>query len=227
MPLSAIFLAAALTQTQTPPPITYKTQTETQKNRFDLKLVWPVFNESTPLNDFANKVSPEPIRDFESGFKNSLKEYTETPTMAWDLTMVGTVSYYSPNIISIFYDHYEFTGGAHPNSFTHAINVGLINNKPKRIVLKDLLAPGITESDILDKLVHPRLNKIREDRVGEAVEALPVATNREFVISKNGLTFVFDRYAVGAYVEGEYIVKLKWSDLKGLINKEVIPSAVQ
>lgn len=225
MPLISTLVGIALVQsTITQPHI--RSKNEIRDQYYELDIAWYLFPETHPLANLANQASAEPTSEAESQFRTMIAEMTDKPIAEYTISVKPTLSLYRTNLISILYDHYEYTGGAHPNTFTHCINIGLIDGKPKRLKLGDILAPGIKESDLLEGYVRPRVSKLRRDRIGEGVESLPIATHEKFIITKNGLTFPFDRYSIGAYVEGEYIVKLKWAELRGLINQQVIPEAV-
>ncbi len=222
--LSSLVLAAVLQKTITQPHV--RSRNEMRDGYYELDLAWYIFPETHPLASLANKAAWEPIGEVDQEFLNSLQSFNEKPTSPWTLAIKPTLSLYRTNLISILYDRYEYTGGAHPNSMTYTFNIGLINGEPKRLKLGDILADGVKESDVLEGFVRPRLSKLRRDRTGEGVDSLPIATHEKFIITKNGLTFPFDKYSVGAYAEGDYLLKLRWTELRGLINKSIIPEAV-
>jgi hypothetical protein len=221
--VSALGLALILGQAG---GVQIKSKVESREGWFTMKTAWPSFAETHPLQPLLNKAAQEPAREAESGFKEALQDFTEKPGILCELDVKPTISYNATNLVSILFDHYVNLAGPHPNSWTACINVGVVNGEVKRIKLGDLLVDGVSEQDVLEGFVRPRLSKLRRERVGEGLEALPVATHEMFVVSKNGLTFPFDRYTVGAYAEGDYLIKLKWSELKGMINRDMIPQAM-
>ncbi len=224
MPLATILAATLFSQK---PTVEFHTQFETEKDKFSLKFTYPYFLGKSKLEEFANKAVRKPLDTAEKEFIDATKELTETPTSPWELEIKGTVSLQTSKLISVLYERYEYAGGAHPNTFTHCVNVGLINGKPQMISLKDILAPGVNSSMVIDGLVKPNLAKQKLARVNEPLTDFPDNSEVHFIISKNGLTFPFDKYTVGPYVEGEYIVKLTWKDLKGKINTNLIQQAIK
>jgi hypothetical protein len=223
MPFIATLLTAALLAN---PKITFNTTKEVKKDRYEINLTYVTFSPNTSLNKLANKLSAAAVQKSVKEFRDAGIEFDEAPTAPWSHEAGCTVSLSTTSLISVLIDKYEYAGGAHPNTWTNTINVALINGKPKQLTLKDILAPAATESDILDVLVLPRVSEQRKNRSGETVDFLPDDTNKKFLISKNGLTFIFDKYSVASYAEGEFLVKLTWQDLKGLVNHKIIPSAV-
>jgi len=222
MPIAAIIAAATLIQQ---PSIEFRTQFETEKDKFNLKFEYPRFMGKSKLEEFANTTILKKLGTAEEEFLGAVQGFDEIPTTPWEIDITGIVSLKSPTLISVLLEHYEFTGGAHPNGFTHSINVALINNKPQSITLKHIVAPGKSTSAIIDGLVKPKLNEQKMARVNEPLSEFPADAESKFIVSKNGLTFLFDKYSVGPYVEGEYIVKLNWNELKGLINTKIVPQA--
>ncbi|MFM9872715.1 MAG: DUF3298 and DUF4163 domain-containing protein [Fimbriimonadaceae bacterium] len=223
MPIAtALVLAAVLAEK----PITYKQIKIASPKKYEINIAYPEFSSKSPLTTLANNITKRYFTIQRQEFEKSAKDFDETPTVPWELELNGVVSYSSNNVISIFFDHYEYAGGAHPNGFTHCINVAMIDGKPKAIKLTEILAPGVDLSELIEGHVKPALNSLKMARVNEPLTDFPEDSNTHFAISKNGLTFPFDKYSVGPYVEGEYIVKLKWSDIPGLINRKIIPEAL-
>lgn len=223
MPLAAAaLLVLAFADTQ----ITHKSLHDTKKGRYEINLHWVELSPKSAVNDLANKLIKSAVMDDIAEFKKGAMEPGYKPVAPWEHQVGCTVSMATPNLVSVLIDTYDYSGGAHPNSWTEVVNVALIGGQAKQLTLKDLLTPGAKESDILDSIVLPRANAEKRKRETDEVDTLPEETSRKFIISQYGLTFPFDKYAIGAYVEGEYQVKVAWKDMKGLINKKVIPYAV-
>lgn len=206
--------------------ITQKSLHDTKKGRYELNLHWVELSPKSAVNDLANKLIKSAVMGDIAEFKIDAMEPGYKPVAPWEHEVGCTVSMATPNLVSVLIDTYNYSGGAHPNGWTEVVNVALIGGQARQLTLKDLLAPGVTESDVLDVIVLPRANAAKRERGMDEIDTLPEETNRKFVISKYGLAFPFDKYAIGAYAEGEYLVKIPWRDMKGLVNPKVIPFAV-
>ncbi len=219
---ASLFAAIVLGQGTASPAPTIKTEIA-KSGFYEINVAWPVFPDSHPLASVLNRETLTPVRLAQQEFVNAARSYSGPVQQDWALQIKPVVSYNSQKLVSIYYEHYEYAGGAHPNTFSYALNVAMIEGKPKKITLSEIAVDGAVR-EILE-LVRHRLSGIRFDRVSEEVAELPAETASKFLVSKNGLTFVFDRYSVGPYVEGEYIVKLRYAEIPGLINRDLIPEA--
>lgn len=130
----------------------------------------------------------------------------------------STLSVNTPQVVSGYLTHFEYTGGAHPNTFYQTINVGIVNGKPARLNLKSLLARGVSPEQVLNEVLLPRLNAAKEKRGLETVDRIDPKLADSFILTPQGISWIFQPYAVGAYVEGTYIIKATWNDLSGLLN---------
>lgn len=134
-----------------------------------------------------------------------------------------------PNVLSLQYSHYWYTGGAHPNSSRTYWNYD--PKTGKQIQLSDLFVEGYA----------PKLNRIaekyfREARALEANTSLSQVgfwfeddqfkVNTNFALAPQGLIFFFNTYEVSPYVMGSTEVVIPYEDLKGLLKDQIsfIPS---
>ena len=223
MPLIASLIAATIVSD---PAIEFRELKEKAKDQYSINIVWPEFKSADPIYKLFNTEVKEATHRHLVEFKQFSKEAISRPA-PWEHFVSTTISHKTSNVLSAIVETYDYSGGAHPNTWSETINIGMVNGKPKSLILKDLLNKGVSEQQILDYFVLPRLSDQRLQRSSENVDRLPEGTNAKFIISKNGLTFPFDKYSVASYAEGEFIVKVSWKELKGLINPKAIPYAVQ
>lgn len=142
---------------------------------------------------------------------------------AYELTM--RLHYASPRLISAVVEGYSDTGGAHPNSFTSAINIDVETGR--ELTLDDLLDPasarkvfslcaGQVEAQKRDRLGADApvgaadLKKLAAD-VAEASHALTV-----WRFGPDKASLVYDPYAVGSYAEGAYACDIPYATLRPL-----------
>lgn len=125
----------------------------------------------------------------------------------------------SPALLSLRKEHGEFTGGAHPNSYTGAILWDRAANR--EIKPSDLFADPSNMERLLTQRWCDALNKAREERRGEPVgeggmfdecpklsEIAVIPTDK----NRNGrfdtLALVASPYVAGPYAEGGYDLEL-------------------
>ncbi len=131
-----------------------------------------------------------------------------------------SVFYASNKLISIqFYEGYYFSGAAHPNNNSFALNYDFENYK--ELTLNDLLITGwqnkISEFCIkeLMKQIYPDRKDI-DDWVKEG--AGPDEKNyKVFNVNKEGIVVTFPTYQVAAYVNGPSEVLIPYGENKDII----------
>ena len=115
---------------------------------------------------------------------------------------------------TLLFTLYTFTGGAHGMTTSHSMVYSA--DSGAILALEDLFTP---ETDIL-ALLQPPVREALEAQIGEM--ALPdfiepgigsLDSFRTFTLSSEGVTFVFDPYAVAPYAAGTQQVLVPWSAL--------------
>jgi hypothetical protein len=129
-------------------------------------------------------------------------------SVSWTLTAA------TPVLASARQDWFDDTGGAHPN---HGFAVFLWDPMGQREVLRsDLFKPDADEGR-LDQALCQAIRVEKAKRQGAVIDPktwpCPKWADSNFVLTPSnvpgkaaGLTFLFDPYALGPYVEGDYSV---------------------
>ncbi|MBN1620345.1 DUF3298 and DUF4163 domain-containing protein [candidate division WOR-3 bacterium] len=151
--------------------------------------------------------------------------YEEYPDMfaPWEFEMKMQVSLNESGVFSLSLNFYEFTGGAHPNSWTQFLNFDLETGKPLR------LEEIFTRSEI--KELNERAEKIfREtydidpetslDEAGYWFDNDKFSLNTNFLVQKKSLVFIFNPYEIAPYVAGPSEVEIPYSQIEDLIGEE-------
>lgn len=196
---------------------TTKTLKAARPKLYDAKVSYLFFQGSSPLVRFTNTaIAKEARSDFNQFVKYAKEGAKETQKfgMTWerDQSMVAVQA--TTTLISVYFQAYDFSGGAHPNHYLMPLNFALIDGKPKRLKLKDLVKnPKL----LMDGPVLIRLNEIKKDSGAAPESTINPAVYDSFVITPTALTWMFQPYAVGAYTEGEFEIKVPFNELKGFL----------
>lgn len=148
--------------------------------------------------------------------KTDLKQ--QKPRFPHELSLTTTYGICSSRLVSGLRLLTSEFGGAHPTAAYAAYSYGMLKGKPKQLVLRDVLIPGMTPDTVAVELVLPALNQMKVVRGGQAVSLLTASQMNSILVTKTGITWVFGPYEVGPWVEGAYFVKIPWSKLKGYLN---------
>lgn len=152
-------------------------------------------------------------------FKKEVPEYG--PGYALDIS--GSAVYNKPKALSVSIGYYINTGGAHPNSYTKYF---VFNPKTgKQLKLSDVFINSFDTK--LNKLIDKRYrenNKLKDtDRLDGEMGMLFenfIKFNDNFILTKDGIEFLYNRYEIAAYVYGEIEVKFSYKELQEILKPE-------
>jgi len=219
-PMTPFVLALGLTLA---PGTEIKAVTSNLRGRWEVTAKYPVFDSGTAVaamaNDVARNEAIRSVKDFISSARRDQKEFPQA-MRPYYFSSKPTISVDLPDLVSFFGTVETYSGGAHgmqvfvPHSFAR------VKGKARALALKDLFVTGVDPLKIVSDLVITKLKQIpRADWVqnGE-VKALTKAQGESFVVTKTGLTFLFEPYAMGSYASGPFLVKVAFSELKGKLD---------
>lgn len=118
-------------------------------------------------------------------------------------------------------NNYQYLGGAHGLP-TLAYYVFDMNNK-KPLELDDVVISG--KKSILEKLAYEAYIKYLLDQdinPDDMAETWEFYLTDNFSFNKDGITFLYQPYAIGPYVMGMPELTIKYQDLKGVIKAEYL-----
>ena len=194
------------------------------KGYWEATAAYPVFSGSSAVVRLANERLSSAARHSVSGFRKECEdmfreEKTGKPELPYGRDWTVTVSLARPNLISVYFETYEMTGGAHPNHGFATYTFGLVGGVARQLTLKDLFVSG--QADGARKVVSDLITPILKERQAGWVDngdlkEIDAPRAENFVVTPSAITFLFEPYSVGSYAEGNYVVKLPFSTIKGL-----------
>ena len=153
-------------------------------------------------------------------------EKTDEQTVGpWEQEIFMEVTKITPRMISATVTTYDYSGGAHPNSWTSGVNVNLENgNKLETAKLFSASSIQSLLSICTDKIVAEKgerfsgddyeASRLEEDYPGEIERHIMDMNTWNF--DKDGATVTFNSYEVGSYAEGPFECDISISLLKKL-----------
>lgn len=114
---------------------------------------------------------------------------------------------------------YEFEGGAHPSSWTKVLNFDATDGK--EIVLDDIMKEGYT--DILIPLIEAGIARYFEvETMADVIENAflfqeDIYVPQNFILSKDKITFIYNRYEIAPYAAGEITVEIPYTDIEEIL----------
>lgn len=161
------------------------------------------------------------LKDFANAARDTLRRMRGNRDMRrYDLylSVRPTVSLNQSGRVSAYLEVYTFTGGARLNRWFETFTFVADERGARAVTLGDLLLPG-RKRDFLDWVLLPALNELKADRGASPASMVDDRALNSFVATRSALVWLFSPYAVGAYAEGAYVVKLPLEKLGGYVQR--------
>ena len=163
-----------------------------------MKVSFPVYN-----NQYADSV----IHNFTSGLISEFMKYTKNAVedeMKYEMTVSYEEFFAKPGIVSVVFNIYEYTGGAHGNTFIQSLVLDSKNNK--KLDLSDFVKPE--QFTKVRSVVRKKLKEMLEyDESIEEGTSSPEDFSA-FAVTNDKIIFWFSPYQVASYADGTQKVEI-------------------
>lgn len=219
-----LLLVAVVGHGQTTPKLRIETLRSAEKGKWRAVAQVPSFATDGALEQCAG---PELATALEDGFyafvgrayRLNQKPAPGLPRREWTYASKVTSSVVRPDLVSLFATVETDFGGAHGMMATLPFTYGFVRSRAKRLTAADLLKPGLDPVAVLSDIVLPRLRKLDAAWVTDGtVKALSPKQCDAFVVTPSGVTFLFDPYEMGPFVQGPFQVKVPFADLADVLD---------
>jgi hypothetical protein len=198
-----------------------------------VNISWPEFEGEAgmSINDavkkqlmayfYSDSVGATLERQVESYLKSFKEAKTEFPEMpgGWEMEVEAAISFDSLNTLSIFFEEFNFSGGAHPNSSNHFLN---FERTSGQLLAADQL--------ILDQVKMKELAESAFRKYHEVEDDVNLADDGRFFIPETGFFLpnamgfkgkkfhlIYIPYEIGPYVLGYTELEFPLEELKGIV----------
>ncbi|MCS6918286.1 MAG: DUF3298 and DUF4163 domain-containing protein [Fimbriimonadales bacterium] len=221
--LAAMLLSVACSQSL---KVSYRAERQNQGDFYSIDLRIPSFPAEQPVGALANREVEMIVQRFKRDFLQAMQENRKLNFRTgapFQLQIRATISIARANLVSLYLEIFQWTGGAHPNTYYRVVNVGLVNGKPRVLKLQDLLTQGASAQEVMTR-VYQRLEEVKRQRDPSGEPFMPEGgVPREywnsFILTPTAIVWVFEPYAVGAYAEGKFLIRLSYNELQGLVRR--------
>lgn len=162
-------------------------------------------------------------RDFVGFYNETDSHYSHGYT--WTLDANVEVFQHSEDVMSVVFQVYEFTGGAHGNTSYNTITYDLAADAV--IALDDLFQSGSEPFAIIGPVVVDELG----ERLGEMADVAWIeegsgenpANYQHFALTVDSLVLYFPPYQIAPYAAGTQTVEIPLSDLESVLSPAFQP----
>ncbi|MDM7460768.1 MAG: DUF4163 domain-containing protein [bacterium] len=223
----ATLIAAASAQSL---KVDYRTERKREGDFYTMEIRTPRFPTEKSVGALANREVDAIVNQFKRDFLQAVAENRKSGYRVgepFQLQVRPTVSIARADLISLHLEVFWWAGGAHPNTYLRVVNVGLMNGKPRLLKLRDILERGASEQEVMRRVTE-RLEATKRQREPSEEPWMPEGgIPREywnsFILTPRALVWVFEPYAVGAYAEGAFFIRIPYSELQGLVQTRWLP----
>jgi hypothetical protein len=185
----------------------------------EIKVTYPQFTGSGIVVKTANadllKFANERLQAYRKDLAQMKKDFEgKDIPLRYSYMLEPTISIARPDLISLYFIEYTYTGGAHGMTYFHGRNYGVINGKSKLLALQDLFKPGVDAKKLAGERIYAQLQNNPNAfwvQDGTVTADSPKLT-KEFVITPAGVTFLIEQYAVSYYAAGAFFVKVPYAE---------------
>lgn len=182
-----------------------------------ISIYYPEFGES-PLDNELKKYAEGLANDFQEDWINPGKSDGEIPDSFgnWEETVFFTIQKPNPDVVSITFNIYTYTGGVHGMILIDVRNYELKTGK--LLGFDDLFKKPEEAVQIMSKLCDERLRKTLGDEVSEDMLATGVAPEQDnfeaLSLVADGVVVEFQPYQVGPWSNGQQHVEISLKELE-------------
>ncbi|KYH29633.1 MULTISPECIES: DUF3298 and DUF4163 domain-containing protein [Clostridium] len=179
----------------------------TSKNELvEVNLQIPVLQglSDLKLQKKINSMFKTDILSFKNEIEEMAKEYSEQaeehgiPTIPYTAVTTYKVTCIKGDLLSLYIDYYQYTGGAHGITFRKAYNIDLTNGN--KLTLKDLFKEGTLYKDIINDEINKQIEKNKEMYFPSSFKG--ISNEQDFYIDGKNLVIFFQVYELAPYAFG-------------------------
>lgn len=178
-----------------------------------------VSNVLQKINNELKAASKEDVINFITDTKEYADPNDPYAYYPWERQVNVDIIYTSESLISCLITFYEFTGGAHPNTYHGSMNFKITGANYSYTSLDDLFIPASGYLNFLSDYIIADLKKQGASFVSYGdITSLSEEDLFTYIIRPQYIEFVFSPYHVASYAEGTFTVQVPYSKLTSYIN---------
>ena len=151
----------------------------------------------------------------------------------WTLEIKHEIFHHTPQVVSVLFNVYTYTGGAHSNTYFKTFTFDLENDS--LYTLDALFQEGVDARAILAPIAREQLLTTLADFpdfIESGTEPHPDTTTypgldnyANWVLTEDALVLYFPPYQVAPYVAGPQTVTIPLADLQDVLNPAFLPAS--
>jgi hypothetical protein len=185
-------------------------------------MVFQYIFEGDSIEQFFAKYTPTPVDSLDESLRNM-------PAVSWEINNELTIEHNTPELLTVKYQTYQYTGGAHGSGSQLYFNLDPATGQAYR--LEDFLKePAYADSlnTIAEIAFRNRYDIGNQSLKGAGYwfQNNEFKLNENFTITEEGLNFLFNAYEITSYAAGTPELFIPWQSIEGIIDESSVPVAI-
>ena len=173
--------------------------------------------------DSATQSLDQIVKDIFFTFNEEIEQNNLLPN-SWVIELKGEQASETKNTLTILITEYSYLGGAHPNSYQTYLNFN--RETGELIQLEEVISDPEAVLEIAEQQFRETYDLSSEETLTKAgLFENKLVFPENFVMTKEGLIFLYNPYEIGPYAAGYYEFQISWERLEGLVNKNYSSSS--
>jgi hypothetical protein len=159
---------------------------------------------------------------FNNNYVKFKSQFPEAPG-CWEIELKGDTVMISPKIIQYQLDHYAFLGGAHGNSFRSYYVFDQQTGKEikSNFFVSDTLAL-LKKAEMAFRKTENLADTTKLENAGYFLSNHKFFIPANYAFTREGVFFYYNPYEIAAYARGAITFTIPYSELEGIVKKELI-----
>ena len=178
------------------------------------------------IDNYINSYRKDLLAYYEADLKKGITKEEMPPWYNYQYNITSELSIARDSIYNYAVTNFQFTGGAHPNTFAKWTNINA--NTGKELKKSDIFVENSDEEII--KLIGKHLleeanKRLETDTISslQGLEENGILLNvdlyvpENFLITNEGVKFLYNRYDIAPYVVGDFQLNIPYAEIENLM----------
>ena len=177
-------------------------------------------------NEYAKSYRKELMSYYDSDIKSGMKTEDLPPWYNHEYTITTELTLARDSIYNYVVTNYQFTGGAHPNTYATWININA--NTGKELKKADVFTAD-SDKKIIELLGRHLLADVNQRLETDTITSLQglwdngillnvdLYVPENFLLTDEGVKFLYNRYDIAPYVMGDFQLTIPYAEIENLM----------
>ena len=178
------------------------------------------------INNYMTSYRNELLPYYEADLKKGMQKEELPPWYNYHYTITSELSVARDSIYNYIVTNHQFTGGAHPNSFSSWTNI--ITHSGKVLTKEDVFVEN-SEEEVIQLIGQHLLEEVNSRLETDSITSIQGLRDNgillnvdlynpdNFLVTDEGVKFLYNRYDIAPYVVGDFQITVPYAEIENLM----------